>query len=315
MAQSHDTVAGSSCMISNKDRNGLKICKTDISIELLTKIFCYFDRRTLLNCQLVCKQWKMVIQNYVWWKKAGLLLNKLFSRREDLAWQVYYLIYKKKPPFERKNLLKNHSGEQRFQYWNFLHYRIRTLPYSCWKIENPPSGVPELPFSEPVFEGNPYCFATFRDFKIHSKLEGRDPITKKTQQIDVISQGFDAYILDVLQPPIMISEWYSCQKNFPAIYECEVELLSYPKTRSLNLNTLDSFQFTDIIEGDRLGKWQNMSHVFTNYGSGLRYIKFMHNGAYHLPIKEPICYGCKMAGACVRIMIPQGIHTDHHQFF
>ncbi|XP_050457843.1 F-box only protein 2-like [Cataglyphis hispanica] len=304
MAENRDTDADSSCMISDVDCNGLRICKRDISIELLTKIFCYLDRRTLLNCQLVCKQWKMVIQNYVWWKKAGLLLNKLFSRREELPWQVFYLIYKTKPPFERKNLLKNHSGEKFFQYWTFLYYRNKTLPYSCWVIENPPCSVPELPLTEPVFEGNQYCFANFRDINIHSEFQGPDSICKKIQLIDVISEGFDPYILDVLQPPIMISEWYSCQKNFPAIYECEVELLSRPKTRSLNLNTLDRFRLRDVIERKRLGKWQYMSHVFTNYGCGLRCIKFMHNGAYFLPIKEPIYYGCKMAGACVRIMIP-----------
>ncbi|KAL6426297.1 hypothetical protein ACFW04_009076 [Cataglyphis niger] len=297
MAQNQDTVADSSCMISDEDCNGLRICNRDISIELLTIIFCYLDRRTLLNCQLVCKHWMMVIQNYVWWKKAGLVLNKLFSRREELPWQVFYLIYKKKPPFERKNLLKNHSGQKRFKYWKIYHYS------SCWKIENPPSGVPELPLTEPLFEGNQYCFATFRDFKIHSGLERRYPITNKIQQINVVSKGFHPYILDVLQPPIMISEWYCCQKNFPAIYECEIELLSHPKTRS-SLSTLDKFQFRDVIEGERLGKWHYMSHVFTNYGRDLSWITFTHNGKYHLPIKDPIYYGCKMAGACIRIMIP-----------
>ncbi|KAL6426295.1 hypothetical protein ACFW04_009074 [Cataglyphis niger] len=295
MAQNRDTVADSSCMISDEDCNGLRICNKDISIELLTKIFCYLDRRTLLKCQLVCKQWKMVIQNYVWWKKAGLVLNKLFSRREELPWQVFYLIYKKKPPFERRNLLKNHSGEEQFNYWNYYCS-------NCWKIENPPSGVPELPLTEPVFEGNQYCFATFRDLKLHWEFELCDPITNKVQQINLVLNGFHPYILDVLQPPIMISEWYCCQKNFPAVYNCMVELSDGPIQWSLN--GINRFQFRDVIEEERLGKWQYMSHVFTNYGRGLRVIKFMHNGTYHLPIRVPIYHGCKMAGACVRIMIP-----------
>jgi F-box associated region. len=45
-----------------------------------------------------------------------------------------------------------------------------------------------------------------------------------------------------------------------------------------------------------------VSHVFQNYGPGVRFIKFYHGGmdtqfwAGH--------YGSKMSGACVKLMIP-----------
>jgi hypothetical protein len=45
-----------------------------------------------------------------------------------------------------------------------------------------------------------------------------------------------------------------------------------------------------------------VSHVFHNYGPGVRFIKFYHGGidtqfwAGH--------YGSKMSGACVKLMIP-----------
>lgn len=193
MAQNHDMIAGPSRVIS-EDYNGLRICKRNISFELLTTIFCYIDHRTLLNCQLVCKHWKMVIQDYVWWKKAGLVLDKSFSRCKEIPWQVFYLICKTKPPFKR-NLLKNHSGEEFFRHWVIL----RNFS-TDWAIENPPSGVPELPLTEPIFEGKQYCFASFRVVK-----DIVDPFNIKWQSIDLEVEGFHPYILDVLQPPIMVS--------------------------------------------------------------------------------------------------------------
>ncbi|KAL6436409.1 hypothetical protein ACFW04_004731 [Cataglyphis niger] len=294
MAQNLDTIAGPSRIISDENYNGLRICKKDISIELLMTIFCYIDHRTLLKCQLVCKQWKMVIQDYVWWKKAGLVLDKSFSRCKEIPWQVFYLIYKTKPPFE-KNLLKNHSGEECFRHW-VCHNNLSTN----WTIENPPSGVPELPLTEPIFEGKQYCFACFCIVK-----ETVEPFNIKYQTIDLEAEGFHPYILDVLQPPIMISEWYSCQNNFPAVYQCLIKLLGYVGKNSIS-NILDTFQFTDIIEGEKLGKWHNISHVFANYGRGLRTIIFAHRGIFNLPIKEPISiyHGSKMAGGCIRVKIP-----------
>lgn len=139
----------------------------------------------------------MAIQDYVWRKKAGLVLDKLFSRCEGIPWQVFYLIYKTKPPFER-NLLKNHSGEKSYNHWMLFNY------FSCWKIENSASGVPELPLTEPIFKGNQYCFATFCDLNIHLQAKSINPFTNKSQSIDLVAEGFRPYILDVLQPPIMI---------------------------------------------------------------------------------------------------------------
>src|SRR5436190_8836958 len=157
MGQSHDTNAmnASRVIFNEAGDNGLIVYdRYRIPAELLGEIFCYVDHRTLLNCQLVCKRWKNVIQNYVWRKKAELVLGKPFPRsHEEMPWHAFYLICKLKP-FER-NLLKNHSGEQDKKHWQIL-----SNGGNFWTVENPPVGVPELPLTEPIFEGKQICFAT-----------------------------------------------------------------------------------------------------------------------------------------------------------
>lgn len=190
MGQFHNTTMTSSTRVifDEKGDNGLILCDKYIPAELLVEIFCNSNLETLLNCQLVCKRWKMLMQSYVWRKRAEITLGKPFPRNEDIPWNVFYFICKKKP-FER-NLLKNHSGEHGVdRYW-----QIVTQGGDLWAVESPPQGVPELPLTEPVFEGKQSCFVTSYHFCI------------KKQQVDLIAEGFTPYVLDVLQPPIEVSQ-------------------------------------------------------------------------------------------------------------
>ncbi|KAL6436475.1 hypothetical protein ACFW04_004750 [Cataglyphis niger] len=277
-----DLASTSRVIFDETDDNGLIL-----PAELLAEIFCRAEHGTLLNCQLVCKRWKMMIQSYIWRKKAELALGKPFPRHEGIPWQAFYLISKMKP-FER-NLLKNHSGEQKMKYWSIL-----SNGGDRWTIENPPVGVPELPLTEPIFEEKQICFAT----SYHS-------CTKK-QVVNLVAEGIHPYLLDVLQPPIMVSEWYCCRWDCPATYECQIELLGIDKEDN-TMKILDKFQFRDTIEGERQNQWLYVSHVFENYGSGLRKISFLHGGmdksfwAGH--------YGSKMAGANICVKIPPFTHT------
>ena len=50
-----------------------------------------------------------------------------------------------------------------------------------------------------------------------------------------------------------------------------------------------------------------VSHVFENYGTGLRVISFEHSGRDRLYWAGH--YGSKMAGACVSVKIPENICT------
>jgi len=184
MGQHNDIMDCPRTIFNEKSDNGLLICDNHIPPELLTEIFCRVEPKSLLNCQLVCKRWKILIQSYVWRKKAEMTVNKLFPRHKEIPWQAFYHICKKKP-FER-NLLRNHSGQNGKKYWQIIFEGG-----DRWRIEKPPIGVPELP-SVPVFEGLQICFAT--SYKNCTK----------TQIVDLIAEGFHPYFLDVLQPSITV---------------------------------------------------------------------------------------------------------------
>ncbi|XP_024883728.1 F-box only protein 6-like, partial [Temnothorax curvispinosus] len=109
--------------------------------------------------------------------------------------------------------------------------------------------------------------------------------------------GIHPYILDTYQPPIEVSEWYGCRYDCPARYQLRVKLF-----RNDN-KMIDEFLFRDVLEGEKQNQWLKITHVFKNYGPGLRRITFEHSGkdrsfwAGH--------YGSKMAGACVCVKSPK----------
>ncbi|KZC11002.1 F-box only protein 6 [Dufourea novaeangliae] len=278
MGQFHDSKMSTRIEFDEESDNGLVLADKYLPGELLTQIFIYVDYKSLLNCQLVCKRWEILIRSYVWRKKAELSLGRSLLLSKDVPWQVYYFICKKKP-FER-NLLKNNCGEHGIQ----THWKILEDGGDRWTVENPPQGVPPLPSSEPIFEGKKSCFVT----SYHQCL--------KAQEIDLEHEGLTPYVLDNLQPPIVVFEWYSCRWDCPAIYECGASLINQ------NDQILDSFQFHDRIDGEKQNQWHYISKEFSNYGPGLRKISFYHGGIDRLFWAGH--YGSKMTGACVYIKIP-----------
>ncbi|XP_001600314.2 F-box only protein 6 [Nasonia vitripennis] len=281
MAVSEERVA-----YDEASNNGLIIRENYIPEELLCEILCYVDHKTLCNCQLVCKQWLELIQGYVWRKKAERTLGKTLPVDENAPWTMYYFICDKKA-FGR-NLIKNHSGKTRVN----SDWTIVNDGGDGWKVENPPVGVPALP-DDPVFEGKQCCFVTSYDRCC------------KQQTIDLLDEGFTEYLLDNLQPTIKVSEWYSSRWDCPALYVCTVELLQ--KGEGLS-DVIQSYNFSKILEGEEQNQWFKFEHEFKNYGPGLRKISFSHGGQDRSFWSG--YYGSKMAGACVKLEIPDFHHND-----
>lgn len=265
-----------------KSENGLIFGEQYLPEELLAEILCYVNYNTLLNCQLVCKRWRILIESYVWRKKAEMSLGRQLAPNKNVPWTQYYLICKKRP-FER-NLIKNCSGKHGVA----RHWKILSEGGNQWAVENPPIGVPPLP-ADPILEGEQFCFAT--SFNSCTKM----------QTIDLEKEGLLPFVLDELQPPILVSEWYSCRWDCPAVYECSMQLLKEDNA------VIDSFQFRGSIEGEQQNQWHYVSHEFKNYGPGLRKVSFYHGGMDKSYWEGH--YGSKMAGACVYIKVPNTLQT------
>lgn len=166
--------------------NGLMLNDIYVPIEVIQRIFCFADEKSLLNCQLVCKRWNEIIMDYVWRKKAEINTGCKFPIDSVLEWKDFYVISAKNI-FDR-NLIKNHSGENGLQhYWNIFEDGG-----DGWIVECPPTGVPPLP-QAPEFENKQHCFVTSY-FDCYKEFV-----------IDLEKEGFSANILDNLQPNIEVS--------------------------------------------------------------------------------------------------------------
>lgn len=258
------------------NNNGLIMCDKYIPEELISQLLInYVDYKSLLKCQIVCKHWKYLIQNYVWRKKSELIVGQSLNSIKDVSWKVYYKICHKKP--FNKNLIKNHSGKEGLKYW-----RIIGQGGDDWIVEEPPLGVPDLP-KEAQFDNKQRCFVT-------------SYITcTKHQIVQLVPEGLSPEFLDKYQPSIEIGEWYGCRWDCPAFYKCSIHLLDKRN------NIIDSFNFEDTILDESQNIWHHVSHEFKNYGPGLRSIIFQHEGrdnrywAGH--------YGSKMTGAYVIVKV------------
>ncbi|XP_024887232.1 F-box only protein 6-like isoform X1 [Temnothorax curvispinosus] len=261
MGQFCATLSSSRVMFDEEDNNGLVLCDKYLPAEVLIEIFCHADCKTLLRCQLVCKRWKMLI-NHVWHKKTERTLGKPFLWDDKMPWTVYYLACTKKP-YER-NLVKNHSGAESLRHWDTTVPWDRTYGWlvteSPWMVAEPPVGMPQLPQTEPLFKDRQICFTT-----THKNC-------KKVQVIILRDEGIHSYILDTYQPPIEVSEWYGCRLECPAEYQLRVTL--YRKDETI----MDQFLFRDVIKRKKRNQWLKITHVFKNYGPGLKGITFEHSG-------------------------------------
>uniref|UniRef100_A0AAQ6ICF1 Uncharacterized protein n=1 Tax=Anabas testudineus TaxID=64144 RepID=A0AAQ6ICF1_ANATE len=79
---------------------------------------------------------------------------------------------------------------------------------------------------------------------------------KKSQLIDLEREGYNPEFMDHFQPDIKISDWYAPRWDCPSQYEICVDPVA-----SSEVMILFIFQ---------------MTHVFQNYGPGVRYIRFTH---------------------------------------
>jgi hypothetical protein len=95
------------------------------------------------------------------------------------------------------------------------------------------------------------------------------------QTIDLIAKGFTAQELDA-KPTIYVSEWYRgvIQPNYPEdLYYYKAELLDSTST-VVATHALGSNNQPVISTAD----WQQVSHSFTDYPVGVRYVRILHGG-------------------------------------
>ncbi|XP_073491844.1 F-box only protein 6-like [Aquarana catesbeiana] len=149
------------------------------------------------------------------------------------------------------NLIKNPCAVEDFKYWT-----IDEDGGDKWTIEDLPGDAGQF-FPDPTVKK--YFVTSYQT-------------CKKSQIIDLQNEGFSAEIMDEAQPPIIITDWYASRKDSGCQYELLVRLISEDK------KILQEFRPQPLILPERDGQWHYVTHTFSNYGPGVRYIFFQHGG-------------------------------------
>lgn len=221
----------------------ISVCS--VPLEILEEIFYNVTSYEVVqHCSLVCKQWKEVADSESLWRercrREGCLPHDASKTPKD--WRIYYFLTKK-----RRNLIKNHRAED-----NFKHWQILEDGGDHWKAEE--VMVP------------------------HPNEATKNFVTSygmcwKSQLIDLGSEGYNSALMDNFQPLIKISDWYAPRWDCGSEYKIKVKLLNQEKKvmQTFEPKTIYFKQWNDQ-------QWNQMTHVFKNYGRGARYISFSHGG-------------------------------------
>ncbi|XP_033987751.1 F-box only protein 6-like [Trematomus bernacchii] len=234
-----------------------------ISLEILEEIFLNLPPGEVVRvCRVVCHQWKEVVDSKSLWKercrREGYNLSDTSKNPED--WRLFYFLCK-----QRRNLLKNPRGEEELSGWLILNN-----DYRCFRYGGRFGGLDG-------FGGNRWAVHAIRephpDETVQKNFVTSYNMAKKSQLIDLEKEGYSPSFMDHFQPDIRISDWYAPRCDCGCIYEIRAELLN-EKKRPIQTFAPEIVEFT--YGSDE--RWNEMAHVFKNYGPGVRYVIFTHGG-------------------------------------
>ncbi|KAA0707482.1 F-box only protein 2 [Triplophysa tibetana] len=151
------------------------------------------------------------------------------------------------------NLLKNPNGDEDFEHWE-----LTENGGDEWRTEEMPGD----------------CVNTFYDESVNKYFCTSFELCLKRQVIDLLAEGFDPENLDFVQPAVTVEDWYTSRTDCGCIYKLIVTLLNDSQ------EVIADFQPTEVtVDPDTDDcSWKKVTHTFTDYGPGLRFISFEHGG-------------------------------------
>ncbi|XP_023273450.1 F-box only protein 50 [Seriola lalandi dorsalis] len=92
------------------------------------------------------------------------------------------------------------------------------------------------------------------------------------QVVDLKAEGLWEKLLDEFQPEIVIQDWYEESQVHESIYQLNVKLLGADKSTVISEHAVSPTE--DLRTYSHT--WKEVSHVFSGYGPGVRYVHFLH---------------------------------------
>ncbi|KAM8835509.1 F-box only protein 50 [Synchiropus picturatus] len=92
------------------------------------------------------------------------------------------------------------------------------------------------------------------------------------QVVDLKAEGLWNELMDGFQPEIKVQDWYEESQVHDQIYELHVKLLAADKTTVIAEHSVSPTEDRSVYSHT----WKEVSHVFSGYGPGVRYVHFLH---------------------------------------
>ena len=292
---------------------GDPLCR--LPYEVLLHLFdCVPPREIVKTCQLVCKGWRCFFEEPSFWQLRMKQHGNYHSKLDHLSgvnWAKLCLYTAHEP-----NLIKSFDSNGRlslepwaivYQDWSHMseHYITEGLQQASGDASNVASRQQRGPrgwggdgwsIEEWIERGKPM------DQNVLKENGGctKNYVTSyywccRWQMIDLHKYGFVPEVMDVVQPAIVVSEWFCARWDCGSIFKIKIALLDEDFKF---LKTYEHSEETAQWRGGDLG-WRKVKHIFRDYGAGVRYVLFLDGGkdtkwwAGH--------YGSKMAAAHVEI--------------
>nr|XP_021525519.1 F-box only protein 6 isoform X2 [Aotus nancymaae] len=218
--------------------------------NILLELFTHVPARQLLvNCRLVCSLWRDLIDLVTLWKRKCLREGFITEDWDQPVadWKIFYFLRSL-----HRNLLQNPCAEE-----GMLAWQIDTEGGNYWKVESLPGDYG----------------TDFPDPKVKKYFVTSYEMCLKSQLVDLVAKGYWKELLDTFRPDIVVKDWFAARADCGCTYQLKVYLAS------ADYFVLDSFEPPPVtIEQWNDAAWTEVSHTFSDYPPGVRYILFRHGG-------------------------------------
>ncbi|XP_025045279.1 F-box only protein 2 [Pelodiscus sinensis] len=224
----------------------------------------------VLVCRLVCGQWKNLVDGAAIWflkcQQDGF--TEAEPEEEAKDWQTFYFLSKRK-----RNLIKNPCGEETLEHWEEVENGG-----DGWKIEELPGDFGK----------------EFPSDGVHTYFVTSYEWCRKSQVIDLRAEGYWEELMDTTQPKIVAKDWYAGRSDAGCLYQLHVKLLSEHEDVLAEYKS-DTIAIPQNSDAD----WTEISHTFSDYGPGARFVRFEHGGQDTLFWKG--WYGVRVTNSSVMV--------------